>query len=141
MATIVSTKELSGVPVEVKVDHYGRFYIHDEEGVTLGTGMLLDSAESAARQALAKRKVRVEVAFITHDGQTGVAHGLHAKTNKILGRINGKAVQIESYRRDCFQPDIPRDTMNKIEKDWQIDLRDEIEAAIKEKAEIVEVKK
>jgi hypothetical protein len=105
---LLGTKEILGTEVEVHADKYGTFRINDGDKV-IGSGDTLDAAVTKARQELNKRKVKVEVHFMTRDGKRGVATGFHGRNHTVLTRVGGEAQAFEpTSARRMFPPDMPK---------------------------------
>lgn len=151
--TKIDTLKLSGVEVDVWCSKYGTFVVTTgDEATNLGSDKDLEKACNKARVQIAKRKVKVEVKFITTNGEEGVATGLHAGTGHIMARIDGTSHQITGYgaREQYLSANIPAEKMNEynqlaqyvrdsqermraIVKEYGLDLKAEVEAAIQKK--------
>lgn len=116
----VGVKELSGIPMEFHATMSGGWQVYEQavEGDerdlrdrAVASGDTIEKAENNARAELAKRKVKVSVHFITEGGARGVAYGWHARTRKILVRVNDKAEQFDSYRY-VMKPDTPQEDVD-----------------------------
>jgi len=145
--TMVGTKNILNVDVEIHVDKYGTFSLREDDKV-LGSGDTLDAATAKARQELNKRKVRVEVPFLTRAGEKGVATGFHARNRTVLTRVEGEAHAFETMTaRRMFPPDMPKDKLqryltlqeqqstikreiNQIEREFEYDLYGAVAKAI-----------
>ena len=162
---LVGTKELAGVPVEFHVGMSGGWAVYEPavEGEDtplhqrhIAGGDTVEKAEANARNELAKRKVKVAVNFFTEEGEPGIAHGKHARTRKLLVRINGESQQIDSYR-SVLRADTPKDVVEHlaeireeqsklrseefaIKKEWKMDLSKAVDEAIKAAVEAKEAK-
>ena len=148
----VGLKEILGNTYEIHADSYGRWYIvtplaenaeEDERprNRVIGQGETLDAAVTAARVELNKRKVKVEVPFLTRAGEKGVAIGFHARNKTVLIRLepNQPGALDQSTARRCFPTDMPkaklqryitlttqmremRNETNAIEREFEFDL-------------------
>lgn len=111
--TLIATKEVLGTEVEIHVDRYGSFRIMDDDKA-LGHGDTLDAAIAKARAELNKRKVKVEVPFLTRAGEKSVATGFHARNKSVLTRVEGEAHAFEPMSaRRMFPPDMPKDKLQR----------------------------
>lgn len=153
--SLLGTKTVLGTEVEIHADQYGTFRINLDDR-TIGSGDTLDQAMTKARQELNKRKVKVEVHFMTRDGKRGIATGFHGRNRTVLTRVGGEAQAYESTTaRRMFPPDMPkakiqryltlkeqertiRTEVNGIEREFDFDLytatQKAIDAAVEAKA-------
>lgn len=108
---LVGMKTIAGQEFEVHASIYGSWDISDIDGV-IGHGNDLDKAVSMAQATLTRRKVKISVPFITMKGKTGKLTGKHARTRKILVKIDDHTgtKQWDSYQR-VFTNDIPAKTL------------------------------
>ncbi len=148
----IGTQTIAGQSVEIHASTQGRWSItmpDTEDRSSLGSGETLEAAIEQARRAIAKRKVRVEVPFITLTGDKGVATGRHAANRDILVRIGEKAERLDDYAR-ALQPDTPAEELTKltaakatekqaqreqrrIENEYKLELGRAVDAAIEAK--------
>jgi len=106
--TLITTKEVLGTEVEIHVDKFGSFRVMEDDRA-LGHGDTLDAAIAKARVELNKRKVKVEVPFLTRAGENGVATGFHARNRTVLTRVDGESHAFEPMSaRRMFPPDMPK---------------------------------
>jgi len=153
---VVGTKEILGQEYDIDVSKYGVFYIKDvagEDGRSdiLGSGDTLDQATAKARIELNKRKVKVQVPFITKNGQRGMATALHGRNRKVLTTLADGAKQAVDQHTRVFKPDMPKEVLDsyldkvqrereltaeirKIDKEWEFSLGQTVIAAINEAA-------
>lgn len=118
---LVGMKKIAGKEYEVHAGIYGTWTILDEEGQSLGGGDSLDKATANAQNELTKRKVKIDVPFYTYEGRRGTITGRHARTMKVLARIEGSATnswtkksatsQLEGYYH-VFRNNIPTDVLD-----------------------------
>jgi hypothetical protein len=156
--TLVGTREINNVEVEIHADKYGAWNIYlPEEGNEggnrmLGGGQTLDSAITNARNSIKKSQVKVAVAFKTDEGKYGIATGRHARSHdKLLTEIGGKKEHI-GFRDQTFKEDTPesvfarlkqigeeesalRTERREIIQKWSLDLGKAVDTAIAEKVE------
>lgn len=94
--TFIGRKDINGQEVEIHADSHGMWRLR-LDGQEIGNGETLDAATAKARNAINKRKVKVNVPFVTRGGQRGVATGFHGGTNKLLVRVDGEAMQYDRH--------------------------------------------
>lgn len=150
----VGTEEIQGATVEVHVNsRHGSWEVRTPAGDRLGHADTKDKAMAQARAKLTKHKTRVAVAFLTTQGEAGVATGLHASNGAVLARIDGVSMQLSSYNdRHALRADTPPEkvaqmlelrasaqaaerTASAIEREYQVDVLRLVTAAIAEKQE------
>lgn len=149
MALVKSDYRIADNEVEIHA------YPNGNWGITLGDEDIgyadtLEKAIARARTALAKQKVKVSVPFVTQDGERGIAHGLHAKTGKVLARVNDKPIDL-GYKQP-LRADIPQDVLDRyleltetadaayneakvIEREYRLDLSTAVRKAVADAAE------
>lgn len=105
----VGTRKINNVDCEVYVSALsGDWTIKDEEGATLGHGNTLEKAVAQARNALNRRKVKVNVPFYLLDGRNGTATGKHGgSSRKTLAVLDGKRETLDGYTT-VFTQDTPQ---------------------------------
>lgn len=112
MPAFVTAKEILGTKTRIYVDGNGMFEVNHENEESrrnhLGRGDTLDKAVAAARSELNKRRVEVEVPFITTKGKQGIATKRHGRNNTIMARIDGKTEQVDAWN-NVFKADTPRE--------------------------------
>lgn len=120
----IGNRNIGGVDCELHAEtKHGRWSVVLDE-TQIGTGDTLDKAVDQARVALRKTKVSVSVPFITFDGESGVATGLHAKNGSVLARIgNGKSEQLIGVVR-MLSADTPVEKVERL-----AELRQQVKAA------------
>lgn len=110
----ITNREIVGAPTEVFVDQYGTFHIYDAEDEdqsrSLGHGDTLDAAVAKARTELNRRRVEVNVEFVTVRGARGVATKRHAKNHTVMARVDGQSEQLDPSTK-VFKPDTPADVV------------------------------
>jgi hypothetical protein len=116
---LLTTRDVTGVDVEIHVDRNGTFTAivkGEERALQNCRADKLEALIPKIRAALKKRKVEVEVPFRDQDGSRGVAYGRHGGNRKVLARIDGVAVQFDSYgtRADLFAPDTPDEVFERL---------------------------
>lgn len=157
----ISVEQMSGYQVEYHASKRGSWEVTTPEAEEiLGTGDTLEEAKNRARAQLAKRKVKVEVPFLTsRTFVRGVATGIHAGTNNVLVRTERpfargeKTEQLTGYgSREVLRADMPdeakfrlqvarameREAASKIraiEREYGMDLRGEVREAIDREVE------
>ena len=116
----LTSAKVGGVDVEVHVYSDGRFMLQtpkDDGGEMLGIGDTLEQAKTTARKELNKRKVKVEVPFLTANGEKGTATGLHAGTRKVLTTVETysgtRSEQIETYAKR-YKADTPAKVLGRL---------------------------
>ncbi len=103
---------------------------------SIGTGDTIEKAKAKARTFLAKRKVKVEVNYLTHEGKLGACSGRHAKTRKLLVRVGNVSSQTDAYRnieQPLFKVETPREVIERCAQ-----AKDEIRVLEQERREIIE---
>lgn len=147
---VVGEVTITGVSLEVGASAASGNFTLSLDGEVIGRGETLDKAKAQARAALAKRRVKVEVPFVTKQGERGVAHGIHQRNRTVLVRMgaSGSAAELQGYSEQ-FRPDIPADVLERfleagraaqllekersaISKEWSLDLRKAVVCAIDE---------
>lgn len=147
---------LSGKKYNICATKHGFWSITDEEGFSVGTGKTLEIATSKARATLTKRKVKVEVPFVNSRGERSVATGIHVRTGDILIRtekgeaesISGGGTRLRSVlSNEITDEELKRlkdlrgeirnidNEAREIERAYTMNLKVEVEAAIREKVE------
>lgn len=142
---LIGTKDINGQEVEIHAGSSGTWRIRlDDQDI--GSGETLDAATAKARNAINKRKVKVEVRFVTPLGERGVATGFHGGTGKVLTRIGDQAAQVERYAK-ALRDDIPDEKVqamvskraqarrlmadaDEIQKEYALNLAQAVEKAI-----------
>jgi hypothetical protein len=149
----LNTIEIAGKQVEVHASAHsmGAAFEMIFDGEVIGRGDTWEKARDKARAALAKKKVRVEVPFITRSGQHGVATGINSRTRKVTAKVNttgrSASTQLEKYER-VLSPQIVKDgkfehlmelrqrerdldrEIHAIERQYEMRLGDVVEEAI-----------
>jgi len=118
MATDVSVtkREIIGTPTYVFVNEAGMFAIYGETDnqvdrqQLLGRGETLDKAVTSARAELTKRRVEVELPFVSVRGVEGVATKRHGKNGTIMARIKGRSEQVDVSTK-VFKADTPTEVI------------------------------
>jgi hypothetical protein len=141
----VGHRNINGVDTEIHADANGMFQIQ-VDGKVMGSGNSLDAAIT---NEINRTKTKVNVEFITKDGERGVATGMHSRNRTIMGRIgDGGSEQID-FNITVFSPDMPpaklkrwlaiqdqikalRNEEGQINTQYGIRLRERVEAALNE---------
>jgi hypothetical protein len=106
MAMRVGSRKINGVDTEIQANEYGQFFIQ-VEGKTIGSGNTLDAAVVEARNSINREKTKVEVKFITRDGEPGVATGIHSRNHTVMAKIAGGRGEQLDYSYRCFNLTCP----------------------------------
>jgi hypothetical protein len=102
----VGVRQINGVDTEVHADPHGMFQIQ-VDGKVMGSGNTLDAAITKARAEINRTKTKVEVKFITKDGERGVATGMHSRNRTILARIGDDKSEQLQINYQALSPDMP----------------------------------
>jgi len=133
--TLVSDIEVNNIALELHADKYGNWSVLERheggKSKTLGQGDTPDKAKNLARIELNKRKIKVEVHFITMNGESGVATGFHARNSTVLARMEGGNAEQFSSSQRVFSNRIDED-----EIDRYIEIGDEIKSLQQEQRKI-----
>ena len=144
----VGVRTINGVDTEVHADPHGTFQIVID-GKTVGSGNTLDAAITKARAEINRTKTKVEVRFITKDGEHGVAHGMHSRNRTILAKIGDDQAEQLQIGYQALSPDMPPAKLKRwlaiqeqlkalqseqrtLDSQYGIRLRERVEAAINE---------
>ena len=147
----VGNREINGEQYEIHAGQYGMWSIQqpgegDDKNIELGSGDTLDKAVAAARITINKNKVKLNIPFVTVDGERGFATGKHGRTRQVLATIDGKKDKAPhtTLRADMPQEEIDRmievrDRISKLNaelreilKEWDFDLDKEVNRQIAE---------
>lgn len=148
----VGNREINGEEYEIHAGQYGIWSIQQPPGadsnknIELGSGDTLDKAVAAARITINKNKVKLNIPFVTTDGQRGFATGKHGRTRQVLATIEG---QKDKAPHTVLRADMPQDEIDRmlevkdriarfnaeyreILKEWEFDLDKEVNRQITE---------
>jgi hypothetical protein len=130
MAMRVGSRKINGVDTEIQANEYGQFFIQ-VEGKTIGSGNTLDAAVVEARNSINREKTKVEVKFITRDGEPGVATGIHSRNHTVMAKIAGGRGEQLDYSYRCFNSDMPKQQV-----DRYIEITDQLSRLQSERSQI-----
>jgi hypothetical protein len=165
----VGDKEILGETVEIHADQYGSWRImlpppEGEEGRSEAIGSSdksLDAAMNAARAELNKRRVKVEVNFITKSGKPGTATHIDHRSRSVIARVGDAPAKLSPHEKS-FKPDIPFDVLRDylaraeemqelarqqraVEKEWETtvyaDVKHEIDQKVNERKALAGLKR
>lgn len=115
---LLGTREVNGVELELHANVQGTFWLREPDGEEMGRGDTLDQAVQQARTEINRRKVKVEVPFVTLKGERGIATGRHGGHGKVLARVNGKATTLDTYAA-VLRGDTPPEVVAEIKRHQQ----------------------
>lgn len=105
MEVVLKRDKIGGLDTLITADKYGDFTVYVDDGTVsigdtitydakreltkLAYGKSLNDAVDRAKTAAAKRRVRVQIPFISREAEHGIATGIHAGTGAVLANIGG----------------------------------------------------
>jgi hypothetical protein len=154
---LLGTREINNIECEVHAAVNGSWTIYRTGDAPTNERFLgndeksLDNAVNKARQTIKRQQVKVTVPFRMPDGRKGVANGKHARGSKILTTIGSEKPQLDPYTK-VLKADTPNDVIQHLKdlgeekkkldseerallKEWQLNLGNAVEDAIREAVE------
>jgi hypothetical protein len=113
--TKIGEDTIGGQAVDIYATGTGRFiiYKHGSDDTVLANDAVLDVARKTASAKLSRARVKLSIPFYTLTGEKGIATGIHAGTERILIRVNGKSEQA-GYHYRALRGDMTDEDRNRL---------------------------